>query len=287
MVTKRWVPTAPGVQLFVAGLDGSPSEPLLVVHGGPDWDHSYLVEPIVRLGGRCQVLLPDLRGCGRSTVGLRDDQYTPDAAVGDLLAVLDRLRLDRVAVLGFSYGGLLAQRLTVAAPERVCRLIVASSSVLPTEMGSFDTVPDRASRMAAEEAVWSLRRLSDVEQVRAAAVAGADANVWGADARADYLDRIRRIRFTAEWARPWRAGTLPSARLSRPIEELAATGVPLLLLHGAYDMTFPAELAHRAAELLPNAEAVVLDDAAHMAHIDQPDQWIAAVSKFLGIADRG
>lgn len=233
MVTQRWLPTAPGVQLFVAGIDGPPSAALLVVHGGPDWDHSYLVDPLARLGGRCQVVLPDLRGCGRSTVGLREDQYNPDAAIGDLLMVLDRLHLKQVAVLGFSYGGLLAQRLTVAAPERVRRLIVASSSVLPAEMGSFDTVPGRSSRIAAEA-----------------------------------------------------AATLPSARLERPIEQLAATAVPVLLLHGAYDMTFPAELAHRAAELLPNAAAVVLDDAAHMAHIDQPDQWIAAVTEFLDITDQ-
>ena len=286
MVTQRWLPTAPGVQLFVAGIDGPPSAALLVVHGGPDWDHSYLVDPLARLGGRCQVVLPDLRGCGRSTVGLREDQYNPDAAVGDLLMVLDRLHLKQVTVLGFSYGGLLAQRLTVAAPERVRRLVVASSSVLPAEMGSFDTVPDRSSRIAAEAAVWSDSRLSGVEQVRAAAIAGADANVWRVDARADYLNRIHRIRFTAEWARPWRAATLPSARLERPIEQLAATAVPVLLLHGAYDMTFPAELAHRAAELLPDAAAVVLDDAAHMAHIDQPDQWIAAVTEFLGITDQ-
>lgn len=129
-----------------------------------------------------------------------------------------------------------------------------------------------------QAAVWSDPQLSGADQVRAAAIAGAAANVWRANARADYLDRIQRIRFTAEWARPWRAGTLPSARLSQPIEQLTATAVPVLLLHGAYDMTFPAELAHRAADLLPDAAALVLEDAAHMAHIDQPDQWIAAVT---------
>lgn len=283
MLTHRRVPTAPGVQLFVAGIEGPASEALLVVHGGPDWDHSYLVDPLARLSGRCQVVLPDLRGCGQSTVGLRPDQYTPDLAVGDLLAVLDRLHLDRVTVLGFSYGGLLAQRLTVAAPERVRRLVVASSSVLPVELGSFDTVPDRALRTAAEAAVWSDPRMSGAAQARAAAIAGAEANVWRADARAEYLDRIHRIRFTAEWVQPWRAGSLPSARLRQPIEQLAATAVPVLLLHGAYDVTFPADLAHRAGELLPNAKSVVIDDAAHMAHIDQPDQWITAITEFLGI----
>ena len=52
----------------------------------------------------------DLRGCGRSTQGLPDDQYTPDAVVDDLTRLLDVLEVEQADVLGFSYGGLIAQR---------------------------------------------------------------------------------------------------------------------------------------------------------------------------------
>ncbi|MEU4548225.1 alpha/beta fold hydrolase [Nonomuraea dietziae] len=44
---------------------------LLIVHGGPDWDHSYLVEPLDRLAGERRLLFPDLRGCGRSPWQIR------------------------------------------------------------------------------------------------------------------------------------------------------------------------------------------------------------------------
>lgn len=63
--------------------------------------------------------------------------------------------------------------------------------------------------------------------------------------------------------------------------QLAATGIPILLLCGRQDMTFPVSLAERAAALLPAARSVVVDEAGHMAHIDQPAAWLAAIADFL------
>ncbi len=146
------MPLPTGVTLFTSVSPGPADRTLLVVHGGPDWDHTYLREPLSRLAGDYRPVLPDLRGCGRSTTGLDDRQYTPDLVVGDLLALLDHLGVARAAVLGFSYGGLIAQRLLVAAPGRVTRLIVASSSVLPC--------PRTPSRAGGSErsASWPRRR---------------------------------------------------------------------------------------------------------------------------------
>ncbi|HZP50091.1 alpha/beta hydrolase, partial [Actinocrinis sp.] len=81
--------------------------------------------------------------------------------------------------------------------------------------------------------------------------------------------------------RPYLAGTLPSARPEHAADRLAALGLPILLLHGRQDMTFPAALAEQAASAIPLARAVVIDQASHVAHIDQPDQWLAAVGTFL------
>jgi len=53
-----------------------------------------------------------------------------------------------------------------------------------------------------------------------------------------------------------------------------------MLLHGKQDMTFPAILTAQAEIVLDNAVAVVLDQAGHMAHIDQPTDWLRAVADF-------
>ena len=280
------VSARPAVELFVAQTPGPAGNPLLVIHGGPDWDHTYLREPLGQLAGRRRVILPDLRGCGRSTLGLPDGQYTPAAAAGDLAALLDALRTGPADVLGFSYGGLIAQRLALAAPGRIRRLVIASSSILPVPPDAFDGWPERTRRRAAAVAVWSDPVWSDPsrsgpELTRAAAVASAPADVWRPQARPGYLERLAGVRFTAEWLRPFLAGTLPDARPPDAARRLAALGLPILLLNGRQDMTFPARLAEDAAGLIPSARATVIEEAGHMTHVDQPEAWLDALQDFL------
>ncbi|MDX3076100.1 alpha/beta hydrolase [Streptomyces sp. MI02-7b] len=283
MFIETLVPVSsdPAVDLFVAQTGGSAERPLLVVHGGPDWDHTYLREPVAELADHRRIILPDLRGCGRSTRGLADDAYTPAAAAGDLVRLLDAWEIGRADVLGFSYGGLIAQRLALAAPERVRRLVIASSSVLPVPPDAFEGWQERTERMTAEAGVWSDPSLSGPELTRAAALAAAPANVWRPEALPGCLDVLRGIRFSAEWMRPWQAGTLPSARHPDAAQRLADTGIPVLLLHGRQDMTFPADLVETTVELIPTARAAVIEEAGHMTHIDQPRAWLKALDDFL------
>lgn len=275
------VSSEPPVKLFVARTAGPAERTLLVIHGGPDWDHSYLREPLARLAGRHRVVMPDLRGCGRSTGGLADDQYTPDAATDDLAALINTLGAEHVDVLGFSYGGLLAQRLALSVPERIRRLIIASSSVLPVPPDAFDGWQERTRRRAAESDVWADPALSGPELTRRAALAGAPANLWRTDALPGYLEILDAVRFSAEWMRPWQAGTLPSPRCEDAAQRLAALDLPVLLLHGRQDMIFPVALVEETLKLIPSARGAVIENAGHMAHIDQPHDWLAAVAGHL------
>jgi len=270
----------PAVTLWVAEAAGPLHQTLLVIHGGPDWDHTYLREPVNQLAGQHRVLLPDLRGCGRSTRGLPDDLYTWDAVVADLLTLLDAKDADRVDVLGFSTGGLIAQRLVLTAPERVRRLVIASSSVIPLPPDAFDGWLERTKRLK-ETTVSLAPGLSEAEVNSAEATAFAPINVWRQESLPDYLQRVSTIRFSGDWTRPWNAGTLPPVRVPDAERRLAELGVPMLLLHGRQDMTFPANLAEQTAARNPAARAVILDEAGHMAHIDQPHHWVAALARFL------
>jgi pimeloyl-ACP methyl ester carboxylesterase len=276
------VATNPVVELLVADAAGPRERTVLVIHGGPDWDHSYLRDPLVQLAGSHRLLLPDLRGCGRSTRGLPADQYSWDLVVADLLALLDHAGVPRADVLGFSTGGLIAQRLALAAPKRVCRLIVASSSVLPVPDGAFagwqerSRRKDEAARLAPDPA-----EVSGPELTRAWATASASMDVWRADRMAEYLHRLDAIQFSGDWAKVWLSGQLPSARPHHAAARLRQTEVPILLLHGRQDMTFPAELAEQAAAEIPAARVTVLDGAGHLAHIDRPAAWLAALAAFL------
>lgn len=274
----------PEIELFLAEVQGPSDKVLLVVHGGPDWDHSYLRDPLGRLAGVRRVLLPDLRGCGRSTSGLPMRDYVWDAAVADLVGLLDVLGIADVDVLGFSTGGAIAQRLALAVPRRVRSLTVASSSILPVPDDAFDEPMRRelAARLARGESLApDPEGLSGGEANRADAFRSAPANVWRPDALGEYLERLAEVRFSGEWRQGWKAGILGSARPEDSARRLAELGIPLLLLHGHGDLMFPAELARDAAKLVPGARAVVLEDAGHMAHIDQPEAWLDALRDFL------
>ncbi|HVB27430.1 MAG TPA: alpha/beta hydrolase [Mycobacteriales bacterium] len=273
----------PVVELFIAETDGDPDRTLLVVHGGPDWDQMYLREPLVHLGSNHRVLWVDLRGCGRSTRGLPGPAHTPAAAVRDLVELIRQLGVASVDVLGFSYGGQLVQRLVVAAPNQVQSAIVASSSILRVPPDAFVGWRERDDRVAAQAPVAGYDDDSyDDERTRLDAVNSAVANIWQLERLPEYLARLDLVHFSSDWSRAWPDHSLmPASRPDNVVEELRELGTPLLLLHGQQDMTFPVELVAQTLPLLPNARGVVLPQAGHMAHIDQPQAWLDAVRAFL------
>lgn len=276
MLGERVVPGEP--EIFVAWQEGHGDRTLLAIHGGPDWDHSYLRDPLDRLD--CRLLMPDLRGCGRSG-RVPEDEYHPDGVMRDLVRVLDAFGVERADVLGHSYGGMLAQRFAVTHPSRVRSLIVSGSSVLPVPPDAFAGWAERDEILARQEDPWQRQDLSPEECVRAEAFAAALANVWRSEAMPGYLRRLEEIRFGGEWVRPFLAGNLASPRLPEAAQRIAELGIPVLLLQGRQDMTFPFSLVEPTLELIPSARAVVLEEAGHMLHVDEPGGYLDAVREFL------
>ncbi|WP_434440457.1 alpha/beta fold hydrolase [Lentzea sp. E54] len=263
-------------EIFVAWQESPEDRALLAIHGGPDWDHSYLRDPLSGLD--CRLLLPDLRGCGRSG---RVTEYHPDGVVEDLVRVLGAFDVERADVLGHSYGGMVAQRFAITHPSRVRSLIVSGSSVLPVPPDAFEGWSERDEVLARQEDPWQREDLTPEECVRAEAFAAANANIWRAAAMPRYLRRLEEVRFGAEWMRQLRAGGLVSPRLPDAAQRIAERGIPVLLLHGRQDMTFPVSLVEPTLELIPRARAVVVENAGHMLHVDEPEGYLRAVREFL------
>jgi proline iminopeptidase len=113
-----------GCQLWVT--ETGTGGPLIACHGGPGlWDmFGSLAES---LAGEVRMIRWDQRGCGRSE---RRGPYCVARSVADLDAVRARLGLDRVAVLGHSWGATLALRYTLDHPDRVSALVYVSGTGL-------------------------------------------------------------------------------------------------------------------------------------------------------------
>ncbi|GGX12461.1 hypothetical protein GCM10007242_18430 [Pigmentiphaga litoralis] len=106
---------------------GGDGPPLLLLHSLSG--NTRLFDGLIAAGlsPACRVLVPDLRGRGRSDMPLTG--YSLDAGCTDILALLDHFGLDRVVLCGHSFGGLLALYLAAHHPERVSHLVMLDAAV--------------------------------------------------------------------------------------------------------------------------------------------------------------
>jgi pimeloyl-ACP methyl ester carboxylesterase len=265
-----------GVELFVRRF-GDPASPMLVViHGGPTWDHAYLRPAVAELADAAHVVLFDLRGCGRSSP-MAADLLRPRFLADDVAALIRALGADRADVLGFSYGGGIAMRVVDQHPEVVRRVILAST----TAFSDFaDPVPAERAAMVAD-VPWDLD-LPGGELSRRLADAGVPTMIWDLGRAAEFRALLATVRFTGDWNEPFATGVLPPARPADPPGALNAWGRPVLILHGAHDMAFPPEVARRLHAAVPASTLTEIPAAGHMTHFDQPAAWLAAVRQFIG-----
>lgn len=285
---RHYLAPVNGISLFVreVGPEEFSGRPLIVLHGGPDWDHSYLMPGISIVSERRRVILFDLRGCGRSSRRLPPEEYQPELIVEDLVALINTLGFGRVDLLGFSTGGQIAQLFVAEYPDRVHSLILASTTAyanVEQYLREWDEVQRRRA-MVPPWPTWAgaaRRPSSDVEKTVEWAVRAAPCNVWDLGCLDDYLSLLGSIRFSGEWMRALRLGRLHPWRPANPELTLSAFGGPILILHGAHDMVFPVQVAERLGGAVPTARLDVIDNAGHMAQFERPDAWAAGVLSFL------
>ena len=136
--------------------------------------------PALAQGGR-RVIAFDNRGCGASTV--TPGPYTTAGMAADALALLDALGVARADVFGMSLGGMIAQELAIAAPERVGRLVLGCTHAGAAHAPRMPRETGRAFAMATDD--WAERMRALAPFAFASGVdAGAARRVRGQEGRA-------------------------------------------------------------------------------------------------------
>jgi pimeloyl-ACP methyl ester carboxylesterase len=214
-----------------------------------------------------QAIAPDLPGFG-------DHVPTADApAPWEYLSdVLDEVGADRAVVVGCSFGGAVALRLAVTAPERVQGLAVISSPA-----PGLDPSPRLQAAWAAEEEAME----RDDIDAAVEAVVGA----WLApDAPAELRDLVATMQRRAFELDP--EGTMPEP--PDPLEDqpelLRAIDVPALIAAGENDMPDFLWSAHQLAQELPHASHHIIPGAGHLAALETPEAFRALLTQFLADA---
>jgi proline iminopeptidase len=268
-----------GVGLYTRRVGDGP--PVVVLHGGPGAHHDYLLPQYDRLARGRALLYYDQRGGGRSPapreipVGWREH-------VADLEALRDHWGLERLTLLGYSWGGLLAVLYALEHPRRVERLaLVASAPVRAAWRDEFERrFADRMAqpwiaRRRAELAALGLAR-TDPEKYRRLAFALSVAGYFHNPALARDMTPFRVTERTrrAVWE------SLGEYDLRDRIRETFPNGAAprSLLVHGVYD-PMPLESARETAALL--STGVVELATGHAPHVEATEAFVRAVDGFL------
>ncbi|PYP21951.1 MAG: hypothetical protein DMD53_05180 [Gemmatimonadetes bacterium] len=268
-----------GVRLFTRRAGDGP--PVVVLHGGPGAHHDYLLPQYDLLARGRTLLYYDQRGGGRSPVG-RDTPVGWREHVADLEALRRHWSIDRLTLLGYSWGGLLAVLYWLEHPQRVERLaLVSPAPARAAWRAEFERrfaarmADPKIARARGDLAASGLSR-TDPEKYRRLAFALAVAPYFRDPNLAKQMTPFRVTARTqdAVWASLGDYDLRP-----RLAETGARSPVPRsLVVHGIYD-PMPLDGARELAALLRTG---VLELATgHAPHVEATQDFVRALDRFL------
>ena len=244
-------------------LEGSKDAPVLVLANSLGtslnvWDYQA---PALR--ERFRLLRYDHRGHGGSPVP--PGPYGIEDLGRDVLALLNRLEIERVSFCGLSIGGMVGMWLAGEAPEHVERLVLCCTS----------------AQFAPPEA-WE-ERAQTVRTNGVGAIADAVLERWFTPAlRADHPDTFEwAARMLRETPPEGYAGCCEAIRDADLRDRLNAVGAPTLVIAGADDTAAPPEHGKLIRDSIPDAQLVIVSQARHLANVEQPKEVTRAAMAHL------
>jgi proline iminopeptidase len=250
--------------------------PLLVHHGGPGLDHTVIAPHLGPLAQHLCLICYDHRGSGRSTRPPGPDPYRMDHFVADIEGVARSLALERFALLGHSFGGIVALNFALAHPGVVSHLILVCS---PTSHRFVDDVETALPDCLDAEALAELSSLQDSEPSDYVMRRSLEllAPIYFRDpGRVSELG-LDSVRFGPETQAVW--DSLDGFDLGPKLTEIQ---VPTLVIAGAHDRFVTAERAREVADALPQGKLLVMENSGHYPFVEEPESFLSAVLGFLG-----
>ena len=234
-----------GARIWYATYGSGP--PVILLHGGlghsGNW--GYQVPALVGAGYRAVVI--DSRGHGRSTRDARP--FTYELMASDVVAVMDALRIEKAALVGWSDGACTALVLASKAPARVAGVFFFACNMDPSgakEITEFTPILRRCFN----------RHMQDYARL---------------SATPDQFDAFSEA-----------VGLMQRTQPNYSAHDLAQISVPVAIVQSEHDEFIKREHAEYLARSIPNAEFVLLPGVSHFAPLQRPEQFNTAMLAFLG-----
>lgn len=275
---------APGIRLFV-DIDGFGWVPdgeqlrqrptLLLLHGGPGFDHSAFKPLFSALTDIAQIVTWDHRGHGRSDPR-PPDEWTLDTWADDVVRLCEALGIERPVVLGQSFGGFVAQRYLARYPDHAARVILSSTSAalnLHRKLPWFERLggPEAAERA---RRFWTDPSDANLDDYLAHCMA-----LYNTRPAADPQARSR-ARMRLDILQHFVRGEMQGMNL---LPGLSRVRCPVLVLAGEQDPVCPLDDARDIAAALPApwGRLVTVPEAGHGVWRDQPERGLQVLREFI------
>ncbi len=234
------------IEMYYATYGDPADEPLLLLHGGLG-NADYFVNQISAfVDAGYYVIAADSRGHGRSTMS--DQQIGYALMASDVLALLDYLEIDATNLVGWSDGGIIGLDIAINHPDRLIKLVAYGANYIPAGVRS-DVGESERFNTYIEMAAGDYARLSP-----------------DPDNFETFLNNISNM-----WA------TEPNYTP----EQLQGITVPTLILDGMQEEAIYPEHALEMAQLIPNADLVLMGGIGHFAMWDKTAEFNEIVLAFL------
>jgi pimeloyl-ACP methyl ester carboxylesterase len=221
-------------------------KPVILLHGGLG-NSDYWGNQVPELAKEYQVIVMDSRGHGRST---RDQEpYGYDLMASDVVGLLDYLKIDKVALVGWSDGAILGLDIAMQHPERLSKLFAFAANSDPGGVADLSQSDVFNASLARAEKEYETLSATPTE--------------YGA-----FLDQIGKM-----WA------TQPNWTA----DDLKKITVPTWIVDGDRDEAIKRENTEFMAANIPNAGLLIQPDASHFSFLQDPQQFTDDVLHFLAV----
>lgn len=273
---------ANGIKLFVKII--GEGTPLVILHGGPGLDHTYLLPQFEQLAKDYKLIFYDQRGSGKSGGEVDSISLTLENFVKDLEGLRKAIGLEKINLLGHSWGGLLAMHYVLKYPNNIDKIILLSSMGASSEFLT-EFVSNRESRRSKEDSI-TISKIMNSEDFMKGDKSTIE-NLTRLFFRSYFFDQSKEkklnINFTTQTAKNF----IPIFNLlSREFtnydlrNKLNTIKNQTLLIHGDYD-PIAVKYAKEIKALIKNSELVVLKNCGHFPFVEAHEQFINECIKFL------
>ena len=269
-----------GVTLWYEVRGGGSGRPLVMVNGGPGFDHEYVLcsDAWDTLAKKRRVVFYDQRGNGRSSALTKEQSCTLADQIADLEALREQLHAGTIDLLGHSWGGYLVMAYANRHPDRVAHLLIVDSAAPKWSDTDFIfkyIFPEGIDRQGVLDFADAL---------------GDSAS--GKESLAEYL----RMLFVSERKRDEFMARADRYRYTRSVNEtlntdlakydmwplLPSLKMPTVVMTGRYDINVAPSTAWKIHKAIPGSRWEVFEKSGHLPYFEEPDKFVRVVEDFLG-----